>query len=147
MIRCMSHVEILQDPLRLQALAATRAGLLTACMKGLFQAAGLAHPETGDEVKRAFEFKTDDAPSLILSVLRHASQLAIAHCESYQEISFSLITDKQAIGVFIGRPLLPASAGAAATCPPIPSVLGIDGEIAKGEDGLWRATIALGASA
>lgn len=132
----LHEVEILQDPWRINAAGGTRAGLLIASMKGLFQAANLAHPPEGQDARRSFELHADDAQTLILEVLRHASQLASGNCESYDEISFSLITDKQAKGELIGR--------AIPTCPPIPSVLGIDGEIVKGDDGLWRATIALG---
>jgi len=132
----LHDIEILQDPWRIKAVGGTRAGLLIASMKGLFQAAGLAHPSNGDEARKSFELHADDAQTLILQVLRHVSQLAAAHCESYDEINFSLITDKEAKGEFIGRHIT--------TCPPIPAVLGIDGEIVKGEDGLWHAVIALG---
>lgn len=132
----MHEVEVVKDPWQVKAAGGTRAGLLIAAMQGLFQAAGLAHPPEGEDVREVFELHADNPQTLILNVLRHASHMAASKCESYDEINFALITDKQAKGEFVGRKIN--------SCPPIPAVLGIDGDITKGDDGMWRATIALG---
>lgn len=132
----MNEIQITQNPWQIKAAGGTRAGLLIAAMQGLFQAAGLTHPPEGEDVRETFELQANDPQTLILQVLRHASQMAASKCESYDEINFALITDKQAKGEFVGRKIF--------SCPPIPAVLGIDGDIIKGDDGLWRATIALG---
>ena len=132
----MTNVEILQEPLRIQAMGSTRAGLIVAAMKGLFQAARVEYPLEGEESTRAFEIEAESAPQLILSVLRQVAALAVEHSEMYAEVSFSLITDKKAAGSFVGRPVTPT--------PAMPSIVSIDGDVLKGEDGMWHAAVALG---
>lgn len=132
----MQHVEVLQDPLRIQAMGSTRAGLIVAALKGLFEAAGVAYPMEGEESQRTFEINAESAPQLILEVLRQAAAQAAEHGEAYADISFSLITDKKAVGSFVGR--------AVSGKPSIPAVTSIDGEIMKDDDGVWRATVVLG---
>lgn len=132
----MNHFEIQQNPLRIQAAGTTRAGLIVASVKGLFAASDVVYPEQGEEMKQSFEFEVGDANTLILSILRLAASSAHDHGEAYADISFALITDKKAKGELVGRKLPSA--------PVIPSVHGIDGEIVKDGDGVWRATIGLG---
>lgn len=131
----MNHFELKQHPRSIQVAGTTRAGLIVASVKGLFAATDAVAPLEGAEVQRAFEIETTNAPELILSLLRNAASMATAHQEAYTDISFSLITDKKAVGLFIGRP--------AAASVVTPTILGIDGEIIKDGDGVWRATIAL----
>ncbi len=131
----MTQVEVLQDPLRIQAAGSTRAGLIVAALKGLFQSANVEYPLEGDESTREFQIEAESAPQLILSVLRQAAALATEYGEMYAEVSFSLITDKKATGSFVGRAL--------GSKPTMPAITSIDGEIVKGDDGMWRATIAL----
>ncbi len=132
----MHHYTIEQQPLRIQALGTTRAGLILATVNGFFDAAGAIAVLEGEEAKRSFEIQTESAPELILAVIRMAASSAAAHQEVYSDISFSLITDKKAVGSFIGRPAKAPSA--------FPAIHGIDGEVVKDADGVWRATIALG---
>ncbi len=130
----MYRFTIERSPLRINAEGSTRAGLIVAAVKGLFEAAELVYPEAGEESKRAFEIETTNAPELILAVLRLAAATANTNKEIYNDISFSLITDKKAVGVFVGRPSSEVH---------IPAIHGIDGEVVKDGDGLWRAVIAL----
>lgn len=132
----MYHVTVTRNPLRIQADGTTRAGLMLAALQGLFEAGGVTSASEGAEVRRAFEIETGNAPELLLAVLRNAASLAQAHGEAYTEISFSLVTDKKAVGSFVGRAL--------SSTPHLPAVHGIEGDILKDADGLWRATIALG---
>lgn len=134
----MHQFTIERDPLCINAEGGTRAGLIVAGVKGLFSAANVSLPEAGEEVTRPFELTADTAIHLILAVLRAAAGQATANQEIYSDVSFSLITDKKAVGAFVGR-----KASAPFT---LPAVHGIDGEVKKGDDALWRATIALGSS-
>jgi hypothetical protein len=132
----MYQYTIERSPLRILAEGGTRAGLIVAGVKGLFDAAGLTYPETGEESRRSFELEAASAVELILAVLRLAATSAQSNQEIYGEISFSLITDKKAVGIFIGRPSVAPVA--------LPSVHGIDGEVVKNDAAMWQATIALG---
>lgn len=132
----MNRFTVERDPLRIKADAATRAGLIVGSLKGYFAAAGAEYPMEGEEVKHEFALDAEGGSQLILAVLRAAAGLASSNTEVYSDISFSLITDKKATGAFIGRPV--------ASLPALPAIRGIDGEVVKDADGLWRAVIALG---
>jgi hypothetical protein len=132
----MYHFSVERDPLRIKADGTTRAGLIVAGMQGYFAALGIEPPLEGQDMNRPFELEAANAVELILAVLRAASGTASSNKEMYTDISFSLITDKKATGHFVGR--------AVPSLPALPPIHGIDGEVLKDADGLWRATIALG---
>lgn len=132
----MNHFEVQQGPLHVQAMGTTRAGLIVAALKGFFAAAEVSYPLEGEDVMRPFQIEAESAPQLILAVLRAAAGEASAHQETFADISFSLITDKKATGSFVGR--------ATPAFQKLPAIRGIDGDVVKDADGVWRATVGLG---
>lgn len=82
---------------------ATRAGVATHALKSLFT--GTPAPEgTEENRERPFDVQAADFPSLLMAFLNHAVTDARGNAEIYDDISFSLLTDKQAKGKFVGRP-------------------------------------------
>jgi SHS2 domain-containing protein len=131
----MHRFTIEQNPTRIQAFGSTRAGLMVAAVKGLFASQGIESPEGGEELKRSFSLEEVDTKALLLAMLGRATAESTVNREVYHDVSFTLITDRKAVGSFVGKKL--------STAPTIASVTGVDGEISKEADGMWRATITL----
>lgn len=91
--------------IRIKAMGATRAGLLIAAVKGMSAATGPRLVEKSKLVERKFDVSSPDFPSLLVDVLNEAATLSDTNKETYEDVKFSLITDKQAQGFFIGRPV------------------------------------------
>ena len=103
----MQRYEILPHTadVRVRAIGSTRAGLLVAALKGMFAAAGPRFAESGDRVERPFKLEAPDFSSLLVDLLNEAVSLSDEDHEAYEDISFTLITDKKAEGVFVDRPV------------------------------------------
>lgn len=123
--------------LTILATGSTRAALLMACVDGVFKAMKPIEPaEDAEETERGFELKADDTPHLLAQLVRDALNYAKEQNEQYTQITFGLITDKQAEGKLIGtkvkgfeRPLKE----------PGSSELSIE----KRPDGVWEARMEL----
>lgn len=100
----MKEHEILDKGKAILVRASTRAGLATAAVQGLMAVAGPRTSEMDNKVERPFEVKGDDFGLLLSDLLVAAANLSKANKETYEDISFSLITDKLAKGVLVGRP-------------------------------------------
>lgn len=103
----MQRFEILPHTadVRIKATGSTRAGLMTAALKGMFAAAGPRMKEGAETLERPFTLSATDFPSLLVDVLNEAVSLSDTHREAYEDIRFTLATDKKTEGVFVGRPV------------------------------------------
>lgn len=88
----------------IRVFAPTRAGILTAAVQGMFAAAGAQVDETSDEKsERSFSVMAEDAAGLLAELLKEALAASVKHGESFDDVRFTLATDKKAEGAFIGR--------------------------------------------
>jgi hypothetical protein len=131
----MKEHEILEKGKAILVRASTRAGLVSAAVQGLMAVAGPRTNEMDDKVERAFDVTADDFGLLLGDLLIAAANLSKEHKETYEDISFTLITDKQAKGLFVGRP---ANSFHEAMKMPTGTI-----EVAKNEGGEWETTIKL----
>jgi hypothetical protein len=130
----MKKFELLPGGKGAHATASTRAGLFTALIQGCFGAGEpLAGQSEDEKLERPFKIEAPDPAALMAMLLTEATREAAANGEIYDDISFTLITDKKAEGAFIGRK------GKA------PKMCKITGgmEIAKNEEGEWDVTVKL----
>lgn len=137
----MHRYEILPHTtdVRVRALGSTRAGLLVAALKGMFAAAGPRFTEGADRVERPFKIEAPDFASLLVDVLNEAVSLSDANHEAYEDISFSLITDKKAEGVFVDRPVTGFDTRIKAA-----THIGLD--VKKNNEGNWETILTFDAS-
>src|SRR5687768_10373988 len=99
----MKEYELL-DGGTLRVRATTRAGLLTAALQGLMAASEPRTSEVDEKTERPFAFSAADFGTLLADFLSSASKAAVEHKEAYEDVRFTLITDKKAEGAFVGRP-------------------------------------------
>lgn len=131
----MKEFEVLGNGGALRVRATTRAGLVTASLQGLMAAAGPRTSDTEAKSERTFSVSADDFGTLLGELLAAAADASGAHKEAYEDIHFTLITDKKAEGTFVGRP-------AKSFHDPVRKPKGkID--VAKNEGGEWETTITL----
>jgi hypothetical protein len=87
--------------------ASTKAGLISAAVQGMFEAAGpkwvQEDPVKDHNFERPFSVTAENFPKLLLAILNSALAAAAANKESYEDVAFSLITDIKAEGHFVGR--------------------------------------------
>jgi SHS2 domain-containing protein len=107
MTKNMNSFDLLSDgsEIKVKARGSTRAGLITAALKGMF---ALAEPKNvgdadGHEVQ--FHVTAEDGSELLADVLNEALSSSENNQEIYDEVRFDLITDKEAKGAFIGKPV------------------------------------------
>ena len=122
--------------LTILATGSTRAALLMAGVEGVFKAMQPIAPSEEGEMERGFELKADDSPHLLSHLIQEALRLAAEHSEQYTQITFGLITDKQAEGKLIGTPV---TGFERKVRQPAASELKIE----KRADGLWEARMDL----
>ncbi|HTM67785.1 MAG TPA: hypothetical protein VL426_00660 [Candidatus Binatia bacterium] len=84
--------------------ATTRAGLVTAALQGLMADAGPRTSELDVKSERSFALSAADFGTLLKDFLAAAAKSAAANKEAYEDVRFTLITDKKAEGAFVGRP-------------------------------------------
>src|SRR5690349_23404952 len=99
----MKEYELL-DGGTLHVRATTRAGLVTAALQGLMAAAGPRTSEMDVKSERPFSLSADDFGTLLVKFLSTAGKAAEDNKEAYEDVRFTLITDKKAEGAFVGRP-------------------------------------------
>ncbi len=120
-----------------RVLASTRAGLATAALQGVFKVAdGHVDTESDEKIERPFSVDATDFPGLLKGMLDQALAAAVQNGEAYDDVRFSLITEKQMDGAFIGK----RSKGFATT---ITSVKG-GMMISKNEADEWETTVVVG---
>ena len=124
---------------RVRAVGSTRAALIEAALQGMFAAAGprTASVEGGEPeepVERSFEVKSADFPALLVDLLNEALFNSDTRHEAYEALRFTLITDTDAKGVFLGRPI-------AGFETQIKAATHAGLEAKKNEEGNWEATI------
>ena len=93
-----------KHPLVIKATGGSRAGLLSSLAQGLFAAAFPEPDLSAPTDEKAFDLKADDFPALVVALLDHAMADAEADKKAYEGIRFTLLTDKIAQGMFLGRP-------------------------------------------
>lgn len=125
-----------RDPLVIKATAGTRAGLLSSLAQGLFQAAFPEPDLSAPTSERPFDVSAADFPELIVKLLDSALADAVANAEAYEGVRFTLLTDRQAKGMFLGRP-------SEAEVKIRHAVPGFTAE--RGEDGAWVAEVTFAA--
>ena len=131
----MKEFEVLGKGDSLLVRATTRAGLITAAVQGLMAAAGPRTSEMDEKTERSFSVSADDFGQLLAGLLTSATEASAKNKEAYEDIHFTLITDKKAEGTFVGRP-------AKSFHDPLRSPKGKI-EVAKNEGGEWETVIAL----
>ena len=131
----MKEFEVLGKGDSILVRATTRAGLVTAALQGLMAAAGPRTSEMDEKTERQFAVFADDFGRLLADLLAAATEASAKHKEAYEDIHFTLITDKKAEGTFVGRP-------AKSFHDPIRKPKGMIG-VAKNEAGEWETTIAM----
>jgi hypothetical protein len=100
----MPHEIISRHPLVIKATAGTRAGLLSSLSRGLFQAVFPEPDLSVPSAERPFDVSAEDFPELITKLLDAALALATTNGEAYEGVRFTLLTDRVAKGMFLGRP-------------------------------------------
>ena len=117
------------------AKASTRAGLAVAALHGVSSLAGGSTSELDEKVERPFSVTADTFGALLTALLTRAATASATHAETYDDIQFTLITEKKAEGAFIGRPAKGVSTlGAFRT----------KGDVARNEAGEWETVIVIG---
>jgi SHS2 domain-containing protein len=137
----MREHEILDDDkkLRVRVRASTRAGLIGASVRGLFEA---MHPkfseseERAKTVERPFQVKAADFNELLVALLNEAIRQSVEYGEAFEEVRLSLIVDNEAKGELIGRSV----SGYGKTVKKVER-LGL--EVEKNEKGHWETIIVL----
>ncbi|MFZ2803776.1 MAG: hypothetical protein WA001_00990 [Patescibacteria group bacterium] len=102
----MNNFEIIPSDkgVTIKATGSTRAGLMVAAVKGATAAMdAVATDESSKEIERAFSLSTAAFAGLVTAVVSAVLASSAEHHEAYHDVKFSLITDKQANGAFIGR--------------------------------------------
>ncbi len=131
----MKEFEVIGKGDSLLVRATTRAGLVTAAVQGLMAAAGPRTSEMDEKTERVFSVSADDFGRLLADLLASATEASKKHKEAYEDIHFTLITDKKAEGTFVGRP-------AKSFHDPLRKPKGMI-DVAKNEVGEWETTISL----
>lgn len=120
-----------------RVLASTRVGLATAALQGVFTVAkGQVDTESDEKIERPFSVDASDFPGLLKGMLDQALAAAAKNGDVYDDVRFSLITEKQMDGAFIGK----RCKGFAT---PITSIKG-GMTIAKNEAEEWETTVVVG---
>lgn len=88
-----------------------------------------------EKTERPFSLSAADFGTLLADFLAAAAEAAVEHKEAYEDVRFTLITDKKAEGAFVGRP------AEGFKRPPTPAKGKPD--VAKNESGEWETTVAL----
>jgi SHS2 domain-containing protein len=134
----MNSYKIVQHDaiIRIHASGSTRAGLLKAAVKGMFAASGPQYVEGAEEKERSFTVHATDQVALLVGALNEALRQSKEHNESYEDVSFALITDKAVEGRLIGRPVTGFEKSIKAALP-------TDLEMKKNDEAVWNATITL----
>ena len=120
--------------LKVKATGTTRAGFLVGAMRGMFATAGAKWVEDAPEAERPFKITANDFETLLVDLLGSALAASAANSEAYEDIKFTLITDKKAEGAFVGRKVSGFKKR-------IMAAAKHDLAIAKNETGAWESTI------
>jgi hypothetical protein len=88
---------------RIRAIGSTRAGVFIAAVKGLCAAEKPRFVENSERVERLFKVEASDAVGLLAAVLNEARRLSRESLQAYEDVAFTLITDKKAEGKFVDR--------------------------------------------
>ncbi len=116
----------------------TRAGLFTSAMQGVFalMRPGQIHEGTKRN-ERNFLFEAESPEHLLAGLMNEAISVADTHGETCEEIKFTLITDKKAVGSF-------TNCGHTTFEKPAVSIRGETLKITKNDvTGDWEAVICL----
>ena len=124
-----------KDGTIIKAEGSTRPALLVAALKGMSAAAGPEFAEPDDRRERTFAVSGADVPGLIKALLEKALADSVEMNVAFDEIRFDLAAADRLEGALTGLAVKSWSA-------PVKAITGVS-EAAKGEDGLWRATIRL----
>lgn len=93
-----------RNPLVIKVTGGSRAGLLSSLAQGLFAAAFPEPDLSAPTIERPFDLKADDFSALVIALLGQAMTEAEANKEAYEGLRFTLLTDKIAQGMLLGRP-------------------------------------------
>ncbi len=131
----MKEFEVLEGGKAVRVRATTRAGLVTAAIQGLMASAKARTAEIDEKTERPFAVASDDFGKLLAELLAAAARASQEHKEAYEDVRFTLITDKKAEGAFVGKPA--EGFGSLPKAPRGPAV------VAKNEAGEWETTLDL----
>jgi hypothetical protein len=88
---------------RIRALGSTHAGVFVAAIKGLCAAEKPRFVENAERIERLFRVEAADSIGLLAAVLNEARRLSRESLQAYEDVTFTLITDKKAEGKFVDR--------------------------------------------
>jgi hypothetical protein len=132
----MKEFEVLDGGKSVLVRATTRAGLVTASLQGLMDVSRPRTQEIDVQAERPFSISAADFGTLLSDLLSAATDSSGKFKEAYEDIHFTLITDKKAEGTFVGRP---ASGFGSPPKKPRGTLV-----VAKNEAGEWETKIPLG---
>ncbi|MFH1620641.1 MAG: archease [Patescibacteria group bacterium] len=130
------EINIHDQGYKIKAWGSTRVGLFIAVLKGILSATGSQFILEAENVERGFEIKSDGAESLLVDFVNKVLTNENTNNEAYDDVKFTLITDKVANGRMIGRPVRAKEES-------LKSALKQDLVIKKNDEGLWEAEIIL----
>jgi hypothetical protein len=115
--------------------ANTKAGLTTTALQALMTALEPVPGTDRPPVEREFAVTAEAFPATLEAMLNTTLQMALKNKERYDDIRLSLITATKIEGLLLDKP--------AASFGRQPKKVKVEGDIVKGEDGLWFVTISL----
>ena len=114
---------------------ATRAGMVSGAIEGIFD---MIQPKVKDEVslpeEREFAVHGEDFTELFHRLLNEVLILGSAHKEAYEGIRLSLITETEAQGALLSRPVKTVKK-------PLAAAALTGGAVAKNENGQWDVIV------
>ncbi|MBP9868955.1 hypothetical protein KBC59_00135 [Patescibacteria group bacterium] len=116
----------------IQVTGGTRPGLVIASIQGLNMIVDATPNLDAEDIEHPFSFSGNSFPELLQQLLQEALKIGQTNKESFLDLKLTLITDAKIEGAFVGKP---------ATIQKAFSQIAVDGNIAKGEDGQWHATV------
>lgn len=139
-VKCYNHTmqryEILPHTadLAVRMIASTKEGLLAAAVQGMFTATNPSFPPGVKKIERPFTVVGSDFPTLFINILNEAIFFSSTHHEAYDDVHVTDLTEKEARGSFIGKPITRFETE-------IKAATFHDLHIGRNEEGQWETTV------
>jgi SHS2 domain-containing protein len=78
---------------------------LSSAVTGMFEAVKPDYAEGAERVERKFSLAADTPEALLVDLLNEAVSLSDAFHEAYEEVIFESVTEREAEGTLVGRPV------------------------------------------
>lgn len=131
----MNKYEILPHTadLSVRASGDSKEELVRSVLRGMFEA---AEPDFGEGAapERRFSVVSADFETLLVDLLNEAIAFSCMYHEAYDDVRFSVFSDTEAEGVFIGRPVTRFGTE-------LKAATFHDLQVAQNDQGLWETTV------